>query len=186
MSAEADHPEDDPVEIWHGGTILSPNSVFSREVFKIIRPHIPAHGWPVGQPVTGLFLPIPSGMALMAEFEHLSGEYRKHAEQAVLEKGVELVLESPSAPHAYSVFKAKRWRDVCLYALLPMLFTMPVFNGLFPNAIHGLMIATVADMAGLIASQLILSRTQTRLIESRFIAHIPTPGMRIRVSQKAD
>lgn len=175
---------DEPVELWHGGEILQPNSFFSQEVFKVIRPGIPTHGWPVGQPVTGLFMPLPSGMGLTAEFEHLSHDHRKHAEQAVLDKGVSLVLCSPAARAAYAVFQSKRWRDLFMYGLLPMVFAIPIIDGLFPKATHAIMMAAVTDFIGLVAMQLRLGQLQKTLAESRFIAHIPTPGMRIKVGPR--
>jgi len=175
-------PPAEPVPLWHGGAILQPSSHFSREVFNVLRTVVPRHSWPVGQPIVGLFLPIPSGMGLMAEFEHLSGESKKHAEQAVLDKGVSLVLESPAAPQAVAVFRAKRWRDIGMYALLPLLFAIPIVDGLFPNGGHATILIAVADFAVLVASQLRMSQAQKALVESRFIAHIPTPGMRIKVN----
>jgi len=177
-------PPAEPVSLWKSGTILQPNSYFSQEVFKLIRPGIPSHGWPVGQPVTGLFTPIPSGMGLMAEFEHLSHDHRIHAEQTILEKGVSLVLASPAAHEAYAVFKVKRWRDTLLFGLLPLLFAIPVIDGLFPKATHAVMMITVADLVGLVAAQLRLGQVQKILTESRFIAHIPTPSMKIKVGQR--
>ena len=171
------------VPLWHGGAILPSNSAFSMEVFKIIRPGIPNQAWPVGQPVVGLFLPIPSGLGLVAEFEHLFGSHKKQAEQAVLAHGFELMKHSPAAYQANQVFKAKRWRDACMFALLPLLFAIPIVDGLFSSADHLMMLISAADFCGFVAMQLRLGSAQKTLVESRFIAHIPTPSMRIRLNQ---
>ena len=170
------------IPLWHGGAILSPDSPFSREIFKLIRPGVPHQSWPVAQPLIGLFMPIPSGMALVAEFEYLTGPAKKYAEQAILSKGVALVKESPAAYQANLMFKAKRWRDICMFALLPLIFAIPIVDGLFEPADHAVMLIAAADFIGLIAAQLNLGRAQDALVESRFIAHIPTPSMKIRLN----
>ncbi len=177
-------PPEEPAPLWQGGTILPPNSHFSMEVFKIIRPGIPQHGWPVGQPVTGLFLPLPNGMGLQVEFDHLSGDHRRHAEYAVLEQGAALVMDSPAARPAVIVYKTKSWRDVALYALLPLLFAIPIVDGLNSNLNHLTIGASILNFIVLIAAQLKLSSAQKKLAEARFIAHIPTPGMKISVAHK--
>jgi len=179
-------PSEETVPLWHDGVILPPNSRFSQEIFKLIRPGIPQHGWPVGQPIMGLFQPLPNGMGLVAEFEHLSADHKRYAEYLILEKGAPLVMESPAAPKAVAVYKAKSWRDVSLYALLPVLFMVPVVDGLVANATHLAVAAAAVNLVILIASQLKLTRAQTALSESRFIAHIPTPGMKISIVHKAN
>ena len=171
-----------PVPLWHGGAILPPNSHFSQEVFKTIRPGVPDQAWPVGQPVVGLFLPIPSGLALMAEFENLHGGYKKQAEQMVLAKGLSLVRSSPAAAAANAVFKSKRWRDIFMYSLLPLVFAIPIVDGLFANADHLAMALSGLDFIAFAASQLRLMQARQTLVESRFIAHIPTPSMKIRLN----
>ena len=187
MSLNGSLPNQSPeqstsIPLWHGGTILPPNSHFSQEIFKLIRPGIPNQAWPVGQPVIGLFMPIPSGMGLVAEFEHLPAGYKKQAERVVFAKGVSLVKDSPAAIAANTMFKAKRWRDIFMFALLPLVFAIPIADGLFENADHIATLIAGLDLAGLVLSQIRLGQAQTALVEARFIAQIPTPGMRIKLS----
>lgn len=183
IPAPSETPEQSaPVPLWQGGTILPPNSHFSQEIFKLIRPKIPNEAWPVGQPVVCLFMPIPSGMALVAEFEHLPAGYKKQAEQTIMAKGVSLVKDSPAAIPANTMFKAKRWRDIFMFALLPLVFAIPIVDGLFNNADHIVTLIAGLDLVGLVLAQIRLGQTQTALVEARFIAQIPTPGMRIKLS----
>ena len=170
------------IPLWHGSAALPPNSEFAREIYKLIRPVIPNQVWPVGEPVVGLFTPLADGMALTAELEHLPTTYKRLAEQIIAAKGVGLLKQSPAAHAANQMFRTKRWRDICLFALLPLAFLIPVVDGLFPQAEHGATLLAGLDLLGLIASQLRLLRAQDTLVESRFIVHIPSPSMKIRLN----
>jgi hypothetical protein len=121
---------------------------------------------------------------LKAEFEHLSPDGRRDAEYAILGKGASLVLDSPAAFQAILVYKAKSLRDVALYALVPILFIIPIINGLISKFTHFSIALSVLDFAVLIAAQLRLGILQKKLKNSRFIAHIPTPGMKVSIAHK--
>ena len=170
--------------LWHGGTILPVHSVFSIEVFKAIRPVVPRPAWPAGQ-LTALFIPRADGMALIAEFEELTGEAHARAEARIIEKGVELVMMCPAARLAVEVFKAKKWRDTFLYGLVPLLFAIPFSAGLQPELMTVFAGLTLADLAALLVAQLRLSAAGSAVQAARFIAQLPVPGLHIRLDEPA-
>ena len=177
-------PDAPPVkqeDIWEGGPILDPSSAFSKEVFKTIRPHIPRVAWPA-EVVSALFLPKSDGSGLIAEFEDLGGEHARRATRLVLERGAELILLSPARQAMIDMFAVKRWRDVCLYSLLPLLFAILVAQALIPQLSRAMLIPFFLDGLTLIGSHIVLSQRRTKLANTRFIAKIPTPGLHIRVS----
>jgi uncharacterized membrane protein YhaH (DUF805 family) len=162
-----------PTPLKIGGAVLPPNSEFSKMVFKILRPGIPVAGWPMG---------VPSGTAMVVNFEEMTGDYKKYAEYTVYKKSGSLIMASPAAGAAIAVLQAKRLRDICLYSLLPLLFAIPISYGLAPKISTLITIVSVVDAAALIATQLILLKCQKTLANSKFIAHIPTPSLKIKVA----
>jgi hypothetical protein len=105
--------------------LLRPDSEFSRAVYKEIRPAIPRAHWPV-EALRATFTPSSDGLSLIAGFEGLPPNYAALAAQVVLNAKVDLVLVSPVAALASAVVYSRRWRDTFLYALVPVLFAIPL------------------------------------------------------------
>lgn len=170
----------DSSDMWGGGPILEPSSAFSREIFKTIRPQIPRPVWPA-EPVSALFQPLPDGSGLVAEFEDLGGEHAKRASQLVLARGAELLLLSPAKRALVNMYAVKRWRDLCLYSLLPFLFAILMVHALVPQLARPVLIPFLLDGVALVALHFLLSDRRSKLENARFIAKIPTPGLHIRI-----
>ena len=164
---------------------LPPESDFSRAVFKLIRPHIPRERWPVDS-VRARFEPAGDGLWLNADFDELPAAYATMAAQLVREARVDLVLKSPAAAAAAAVVKAKRWRDVGLYAFLPLMFAIPLMAALSEAAMRVAAGLCGVDLLLLILFQAKLSRRRALMAEARFIARIPAPGLKISLGGKAE
>ncbi len=160
-------------------THLPPDAPFSRSVFKQIRPHIPRTRWP-DTPVWALFSPAADGFSLDARFEDLPAADAEQAARWVRQAGLDLVMESPAAPAAMAMFRAQRWRDFCLYALVPLLFAIPLAASLSLAAMRGAGLMFTADVIALVLTQAELVRRRTRLAAVHFSAEIPSPGQRLR------
>lgn len=162
--------------------LLAPDSEFSRAVYKEIRPVIPRIHWPV-EALRATFTPTADGLALAAEFGGLPAAYAALAAQVVLRAKVDLVLVSPAAFAAARVVHAKRWRDTCLYAVLPALFAIPMMAALGVGAMKTAMLVFAVVAVLLAATHVRLMQRRGELLRARFIAEIPTPGLRIKVPQ---
>ena len=158
---------------------LPPTSPFSKAVFKQIRPHIPRQVWPQNV-VRATFAPTANGFALMAHFNDLPASYAEQAALWVRQGGLDLVLASPAGWAAARSFHALRWRDTCLYALVPLLFAIPLSSILSGTAMQAAAGLFAVDAALLLATHLRLMRLRTTLAATRFSADIPAPGMRLR------
>jgi hypothetical protein len=161
--------------------LLPPEAVFSREVYKRIRPSIPRHIWP-SEYVRATFVPMADGLALNATFDDLPPAYGAVAAGLVLQGGVDLVLASPAAAAAVSVFRIRRWRDTFLYALVPLLFAIPLMNALASVAMQVSLVLFVVDLVALLATHAGLTSRRAGLFGARFVAHIPTPGLRLHIA----
>lgn len=164
---------------------LRPESDFSRAVFKLIRPHIPRERWP-GDSLLGRFEVAGDGLWLKADFDGLPPAYAQLAAQLIRDAGVELVLQSPASTAASSVAKCKRWRDVWLFAFLPLLFAIPLMASLSESAMRMAGMLFTLDLVALIFFQALLSHARGRMAAERFIAHIPSPGLKIRLGGVAE
>lgn len=162
--------------------MLAPDSEFSRAVYKEIRPVIPRIHWPV-EALRATFTPTVDGLALTAEFEGLPAAYAALAAQVVVRAKVDLVLVSPVAVLASAVVYAKRWRDACLYGLLPALFAIPMMAALGGAAMKAAMLVFAVIAVLLAVTHARLMQRRGDLLRGRFIAEIPTPGLRIKVPQ---
>ncbi|CUW37326.1 conserved protein of unknown function [Magnetospirillum sp. XM-1] len=162
--------------------LLRPDSEFSRAVYKEIRPAIPRAHWPV-EALRATFTPSSDGLSLIAGFEGLPPNYAALAAQVVLNAKVDLVLVSPVAALASAVVYAKRWRDTFLYALLPLLFAIPLLAPLGNVAMRVSIVLFALNCAALLLCHARLLQRRSALQQGRFIAEIPTPGLRIKVPQ---
>jgi hypothetical protein len=162
--------------------LLRPDSEFSRAVYKEIRPSIPRNQWPT-EALRATFTPSNDGLALIANFEGLPQAYAAMAAQVVLNAKVDLVLVSPVAVLASAVVYMRRWRDTFLYALLPALFAVPLTAILGDLPMKTAMALFGLDFAGLLITHVRLMQRRMALQQGRFIAEIPTPGLRIKVPQ---
>jgi hypothetical protein len=162
--------------------LLRPDSEFSRTVYKEIRPVIPRTHWPADA-LRATFTPSNDGLALIATFEGLPPTYAALAAQMVLKAKVDLVLVSPVAALASAVVHMRRWRDTFLYALLPMLFAIPLMAVLGDVAMRTSMVLFAVNCAALLVTHARLLSRRNMLQQGRFIAEIPTPGLRIKVPQ---
>lgn len=163
------------------GPMLYPDSAFSRAVFKVIRPHIPRERWPADA-VRARFEPGQDGLWLEADFDNFPSSFAALAAQLVREAGVDLVLKSPMATAASAVVRAKRWRDVCLYGFLPLMFAIPLMASLSEAAMRFAFFLFCGDLIGLALFNTLLTRRRAKLREARFIAHVPAPGLKINLS----
>lgn len=162
---------------------LSPQSSFSRTVFKLIRPHISRERWPA-ENIRAVFEPMGDGLWLEARFEGFSASAAALATQLVRDEGVGLVLQSPAAWAASCVARSKRWRDFCLFSALPLLFVIP-FMGALPGAAMQLAAGLFfMDMVALLWLQGQLARNRSRMTAARFVANIPGPGQKIQRAQE--
>lgn len=161
-----------------------PESDFSRAVFKVIRPHIPRERWPVDA-VRARFEAGGDGLWLAADFDNFPSAHARTASQLVREAGVDLVIKSPIASAAAAVVRAKRWRDACLYAFLPLMFAIPLMAVLSEAAMRFAVFLFCVDLMVLTAFQALLVRKRAIMAAGRFIAYIPAPGLKIHVGAKA-
>lgn len=162
--------------------LLRPDSEFSRAVYKEIRPSIPRAHWPADA-LRATFTPSNDGLALIATFEGLPAAYAALAAEVVLRAKVDLVLVSPVAALASAVVYMRRWRDTFLYALLPFLFAIPLTGILGDLPMKASVLLFAGDLVGLIVTHARLMQRRADLQRGRFIAEIPTPGLRIKVPQ---
>lgn len=162
---------------------ITAETPFSQEVFKRIRPSIPRERWPT-EPLRATFTPLADGMGFQASFDDLPPAYAQVASRLVLQAGVDLVIKSPVARLAGGVVRAKRWRDAFLYFVVPLLFAIPLMGALSGNAMYPAALTFAADLAALSFAQLQLTRRRMVLADSRFVAEIPVPGMRLHVASK--
>jgi hypothetical protein len=160
---------------------LRPDSDFSRAVFKLIRPHIPRERWPVDA-VRGRFEPAGDGMWLEVEFDDFPANYAALAAQLVREARVDLVLKSPAAYACAVVVRTKRWRDVFLYGFLPLMFAIPMMAALSDNAMRMAGALFSVDLLALVGFQAMLTRARANMAAARFIANIPSPGLKLQLS----
>ena len=167
-----DHPEFIP--------LLPVHSPFSKAVYKEIRPGIPHQFWPADA-VVATFTPAASGLYLDAQFLNLPRPQALLAAQLVAQAGFVLVRESPAALLAAASFRLQRLRNIALFAIVPLLFAIPLMNALSPMAMRLAAGVFVIDALALLAFQTQLLRCRARLATGRFRAEIPAPGMRIRV-----
>ena len=158
---------------------LPPNSLFSKEVFKEIRPHIPRHYWP-DEVVRGSFTPAPTGYWLEGSFEGFPSAAAQQAQMYVQGAGVKLVMASPVGYAAVGVFRLQRWRDSALYALLPVMFAIPLLNALSDDLMRWNVVLFAVNVVVLMITHGLLVRGRIRLSESSFTADIPAPGFRLR------
>lgn len=163
---------------------LQPQSDFSRAVFKLIRPHIPRERWPIDA-VRGRFEPAGDGLWLDADFDNFSPNYADLAAQLVRKAGVDLVLKSPAAHEAAAVVRAKRWRDVGLYAFLPLMFAIPLMAVLSDAAMRTAALLFCVNLVVLLGFQAILVRKRSAMAQARFIALVPAPGLKINLASRA-
>lgn len=159
---------------------LHPESDFSRSIFKVIRPHIPREKWPV-ETVLARFEPGGDGLWLEADFDSFPNSYATLATQLVRQAGVDLVIKSPVASAAAAVVRAKRWRDACLYAFLPLMFAIPLMAALNDAAMRGAFLLFCVDLLSLVVFHAALSRKRHDMRDARFIAFIPAPGLKINL-----
>lgn len=162
--------------------VLTPDSEFSRAVYKEIRPAIPRAHWPV-EALRASFTPTADGLALVASFDGLSPTYAALAAQVVFRAKVDLVLVSPVAALASAVVYMRKWRDTFLYAVLPFLFAIPLMAPLGDGAMRISFVLFAMDCLALLISHARLLQCRSRLLDGRFLAEIPTPGLRIKVPQ---
>ncbi len=168
-----------------GPTVSLPaNSAFSKDVYKLIRPSIPRAAWP-SEAIRTAFTSDPDGYFLTAEFSGLPSDYAKLAGQLVRHAGGELVMASPLAGMAAAVARAHWWRDMCLFAFVPLLFAIPLMASLSTAAMRLCLIPFVADCVGLVLTQMSLSLARGRLGDVQFIAEIPTPSLHLRVTAES-
>ncbi len=160
---------------------LPPESAFSRSVFKLIRPHIPRERWPL-ESVRGIFTGAGDGLWLDADLNGLPPAHAALAVRLIRQAGVELVLQSPAAGFAAAVVRAKRWRDAALYAFLPSLFAIPFMGSLSDTALQVAVLVCCVDVVALLAFQVALMRRRAAMVAARFIAHIPSPGLKISIN----
>jgi len=158
--------------------VLPINSAFSVEVFKTIGPYVPRSKWPV-EAMSVPFNSSADGLYLMATFSDLPKPFNQAARQAVAMAGTKLVLLSPAAYFAAQVVKAKRWRDTFLYAAVPALFAVPLLGALSQALLVPVMALFLANLAALGVTQMKLTQRRADLLNTRFVADIPVPGLRL-------
>ncbi|MGE5503287.1 MAG: hypothetical protein ACM31L_02580 [Actinomycetota bacterium] len=161
--------------------LLPANSAFSRLVFETIRPRIPKQAWPDDHMV-GAFRPTADGLAFDATFEGLPPTYAAVATALVREVKTKLMVLSPAVDAARGVVAAKRWRDAFLYLSLPLLFAIPLMAALTPLAMRMAAGAFMVDLAALGLAQGLLAQRRELLAATSFMAEIPVPGMRLRLT----
>lgn len=127
-----------------------------------------------------------NGLWLAADFDNFPANYATLAAVLVREAGVDLVLKSPMALAAVAVVRAKRWRDVCLFAFLPLMFAIPLMAALSDAVMRLAVFLFCMDLVILISFQALLIRQRARMIASRFIAFIPAPGLKIHLGARRE
>jgi hypothetical protein len=160
---------------------LPAHSQFCKDVYDQIRPHIPRQQWP-SQPLSAVFTSGPDGRFLAASFEGVSTRFSDAAKRAVAAGGFDLVLKSPFAYSASQLYRSLRWRNVCLFALVPLLFGIPLAAVAGANAMRVAAVLFAADLAAAAIAHAALSRRRAELAKTRISAEIPVPGLRIRAS----
>ncbi len=163
---------------------LPPSSPFAKAVFKQIRPHVPRHVWPQDV-VRASFTPSPDGFSLRARFNDFPTAYAEQAALWVRQGGLDLVLASPAGWAAARTFHAQRWRDTCLYALVPLLFAIPLSNFLSGAAMRVAALLFAVDAVLLLLTHTRLLRLRAALVATHFSADIPAPGLRLRATAPA-
>lgn len=159
---------------------LPPHSPFCKHVYDLIRPHIPRSEWPADS-LSAVFTAGPDGRFLVVAFEGLSARFTEVAAQAVSAAGFGLVLQSPMAYSASQLYRALRWRNVCLYAIVPLLFAIPLMGAIGGTAMRAAAFLFAGDLAGFFLTHSTVLRRRAHLAEARFSADIPVPGLRIRM-----
>ncbi len=159
---------------------LSPDSAFSRAVYKEIRPAIPRMQWPAER-VAASFVAAGNGAYLEGTFEDFTAGYAKVAALKIRTAGFEMVMASPVAAMASAVFRVLRWRNIFLFAVLPLLFAIPLMASLEATAMRFATLLFAGDLLALIVSHGNLLLRRNALSAMRFTVEIPAPGMRIRV-----
>lgn len=160
--------------------ILPPDSPFSRAVYTEIRPAIPRGQWP-SEALRGTFVVAPDGLSLHAIIDGLPPAAAAIAAQVVARAKVTLVLASPVAYLAATVVRIRRWRDTFLFALLPLLFAIPLMAPLGETLMRFSMGLSAIDALALTVAHGVLLQARARVVAHRFVALIPTPGLRIKV-----
>jgi uncharacterized membrane protein YhaH (DUF805 family) len=158
--------------------VLPPNSPFAVEVFKTIGPRIPRGKWPV-EAMHVTFTPSADGMRVIGYFKDLPAPYDAVASHMVAQAGIKLVLLSPVAYLAAALVRAKRWRDACMYAAVPLLFAIPIMRILTKAAMVPVVGLFLANLAALVVTQGVLSHRRGVLVNTRFVADVPVPGLRL-------
>jgi hypothetical protein len=160
-------------------THLPATSQFAKAVFKQIRPHIPRQVWPQDV-VRASFTPSADGFSLRSHFDSFPAAYAAEAAAWVRQGGLDLVLASPAGWAAARTFHVLRWRDTCLYALVPLLFAIPLSSILSGTAMKIAGALFAVDALALLATHLRLVRMRAALTSIAFSADIPSPGLRVR------
>lgn len=163
--------------------LLSVGSPFSQEVFKRIRPSIPRDRWP-NEALRATFTPVADGMALQANIDGLPTAYAQAATRIILQAGLDMVVKSPVAFLAAGVVRAKRWRDVFMFAAVPLLFAIPLMSSLASSAMAPASALFGANLVALLLSQIVLIRRRLALGDARFVAEIPVPGLRLQIAAR--
>ncbi len=163
-------------------TSLPPHSPFSAAVFQLLRSRIPRGDWPENGDMQIPFHSARDGLWLEARFgEYLPKKAANLAEELIRGAGVDLVLLSPMAARSVATFKIRRWRDAALFALLPLMFAIPLMAALAQEAMTVAAVLFILDAAALLSAQLRLSAARKALGQDGFIAHIPVPGLTVIV-----
>lgn len=166
------------------GTSLAPETPFCRAVFTLVRPHIPRERWPADSVLVRVSGG-GDGLWLDADFDGFPRAQARLAADLVRQAGWDLVALSPLALSALAVMRAKRWRDFCLYAFLPLLFAIPLMGSLSDIAMTAAGIAFAADVVGLAVTQGLLGRARATMQAAHFIAHVPAPGRKMLIASQA-
>jgi uncharacterized membrane protein YhaH (DUF805 family) len=164
---------------------INAGSPFSQEVFRRLRPVIPRERWPTGA-MTITFTADSSGLFLLGNFDgdDLPPSYAATAVRVLAQAGVDLVVLSPFAAIASGAMQAKRWRDVFMYMLAPLLFAIPLLGALAEKLMFGAAALFGADILALVFAQIIVTQRRMAMVNGRFVAEIPVPGMRVNVARK--
>lgn len=163
--------------------LINAGTPFSQEVFRRIRPAIPRERWP-HEALRATFVPVADGMRLEAAFDGLPAAYAQVAARMVLQAGLDLVVKSPVAFLAAGVVRAKRWRDMFMFAAVPTLFAIPLMGILSKAIIYPTALLFIADLVCLTLAQVMLTRRRMALGGARFVAEIPVPGMRVQIAAR--
>ncbi|MBI5163760.1 MAG: hypothetical protein HY985_07640 [Magnetospirillum sp.] len=163
---------------------LPTGSAFSRAVFKALAQVLTREYWPP-ENMRGLFVPEPNGAFLHASFDVLSDGAAEKAAMAVRRAGVKLVMASPAAAQALQVYSCTQWRNGAAYALVPLLFAIPLMAGLSDEAVQIATMLFGVDLVALILVHALLMKLQAALGQARFLADLPVPGFRVQEARAA-